>query len=80
MMYHDFDKAQKITVQNEGFVFGEHEAGRKHYEDKFGKFQLNAKGRGKSRKAKIALATIMLSQPVKDEDVIIVDPESIYMK
>jgi len=80
MMYYDFDKTQKITAQNEGFVLGGHEADRKRLEDKFGKFKFNVKGRGKSDKRKMELASIMLSQVAKDEDIIIIDPESYYKK
>ena len=74
MKYYDINKAQTLAVQNKDFVLGEHNAGRKHFET----FKLDVKGRGKSRKRKIELASIVSLQAEKDEDVIIIDPESDY--
>lgn len=74
MKYYNFDEVQKTAKQNKGFVMGEREAGRKHFERKF---ELNVKGRGKSKKEKLALAEIKLSLAPKDEEVLIVDPESL---
>ena len=77
MKYYDIDKAQEVATQKKNFVIGEHGAGRKHFEDEF---KFNIKGRGKSRKRKIELAETIMSQMDKDEDVIIIDPDTDYFK
>ena len=41
-------------------------------------FQLDVKGRGKSRKAKVSLAYTGLFAASKDEDIIIIDTENGY--
>lgn len=70
--YYDFDKAKKLADQNKDFVLGEHEAARKRFEE----FELDVKGRGKSRKEKLALADAGPLVLTKDEDeVSVVDPE-----
>lgn len=74
MKCYDINRAQELAAQNNVFSFGERGAGRKHFEDSF---KFGVKGRGKSRKAKMQLAEISLSQMTKDEDVIVIDPESV---
>ena len=73
MKYYDINKNQKLAAQNKEFVFGEREAGRKHFEDNF---ELGVKGRGKSRKSKLELQPIDLSQTAEAEEVIVIDLDS----
>lgn len=68
MKYYDMDKAK-----NKGFIFGDPGASRRP-------FEFNVKGRGKSRKRKIELASTVSLQAKKDEDVIIIDTESFNFK
>lgn len=75
MKYYDIKEAQKLAVQNNGFVLGEHDAGRKHFE----KFELGVKGKGKSKKARLqnAEAASAVELMFTSDEALVVDPESI---
>lgn len=65
--------ANRNPYQGKGFIFGDPGASRRP-------FELNVKGRGKSRKRKTELASTVSLQAKKDEDVFIIDAESFNFK
>lgn len=76
MQYYDIKEAQKLTAQNNKFVLGEHEAGRKHFENKF---ELQVKGRGKSKKDRLQHAETVeaLGLMSASDETLVVDPEAV---